>query len=355
MDIKQSTARDLMIFLTDSSDHITGKTGLTLTITASKNGAAFGSITPTVTERGNGFYSLALTTSHTDTLGDLALHITGTGADPADIILQVVANFTADVKSDTAAIISTLSTLVADIWAAGTRTLTSFGTLAADVWTNGTRTLTSFGTLIADIWTSATRSLTDKANFTLSAAYDPAKTAAQATNLATTDGKIDLIKAKTDNLPASPAATGDAMTLTAAYDAAKTAAQASALATVDGKIDIIDTNIDILLLRIPAEVANDADMQSVIAAIANIYSDMATDADMTTVLSNLSTLLSRIPAAAALDADMQTALDALLGRTLIDIATKKFRRYKRAGALLQEYDLTTTALTPDTYIERNPI
>jgi hypothetical protein len=37
---------------------------------------------------------------------------------------------------------------------------------------------------------------------------------------------IDAIKSKTDGLPASPAAMGDAMTLTAAYDAAKTAAQA---------------------------------------------------------------------------------------------------------------------------------
>lgn len=37
---------------------------------------------------------------------------------------------------------------------------------------------------------------------------------------------IAAVKAKTDNLPASPAATGDAMILTSAYDAAKTAAQA---------------------------------------------------------------------------------------------------------------------------------
>ena len=37
---------------------------------------------------------------------------------------------------------------------------------------------------------------------------------------------VAAIQAKTDNLPATPAATGDAMTLTAAYDAAKTAAQA---------------------------------------------------------------------------------------------------------------------------------
>ncbi len=77
--------------MVDSGDHITGKTGLTLTITASKNGAAFASISPTVTELATGWYSLALTTSHTDTLGDFALHITGTAADPTDIVDQVVA------------------------------------------------------------------------------------------------------------------------------------------------------------------------------------------------------------------------------------------------------------------------
>lgn len=36
-----------------------------------------------------------------------------------------------------------------------------------------------------------------------------------------TQASVDTIKAKTDNLPASPAATGDAMTLTSAYDFAK--------------------------------------------------------------------------------------------------------------------------------------
>jgi len=87
--LKQSTTRNLMVFLVDSTDHVTGKTGLTLTITASKDGAAFIAITPTVTERGTGWYNLALTTAHTDTLGDLALHITGTAADPLDLALQV--------------------------------------------------------------------------------------------------------------------------------------------------------------------------------------------------------------------------------------------------------------------------
>ena len=88
--ILHATAYDKSIFMVDSTDHVTGKTGLTLTITAGKAGGAFGAITPTVTERGNGWYTLSLTASHTDTLGDLALHITGTGADPTDLTCQIV-------------------------------------------------------------------------------------------------------------------------------------------------------------------------------------------------------------------------------------------------------------------------
>lgn len=88
--LKQSTARNVMALLVLASDGKTGATGLTLTITASKDGAAFASITPTVTERGNGWYNLALTTSHTDTLGDLSFHITSSGADPCDFKYTVV-------------------------------------------------------------------------------------------------------------------------------------------------------------------------------------------------------------------------------------------------------------------------
>lgn len=89
--LKQSTARNLMVFLTDSTDHVTGLAGATLTITLSKDGAAFGSITPTVTERGDGWYNIALTTAHTDTLGDLVLRATAAGADPIDLREQVFA------------------------------------------------------------------------------------------------------------------------------------------------------------------------------------------------------------------------------------------------------------------------
>jgi hypothetical protein len=94
--LKQSTAANVMVLLVDSTDHVTGKTGLTLTVTASKDGAAFASITPTVTERGVGWYLLSLTTTHTNTLGDLVLHVTGTGADPTDLLCRVIAVNLAD-------------------------------------------------------------------------------------------------------------------------------------------------------------------------------------------------------------------------------------------------------------------
>lgn len=119
--LKQSTAANVMVFMTDSADHVSGKASLTLTITASKDGAAFAAITPTVTERGSGWYSLALTTAHTDTLGDLALHVTATGADPSDLACRIVAgSLDADVSSrstyaggDTAGTTTLLSRLTA--------------------------------------------------------------------------------------------------------------------------------------------------------------------------------------------------------------------------------------------------
>jgi hypothetical protein len=66
-----------------------GVTGLTLTVTLSKAGAAYASISPTVTERGGGVYMVAYTTSHTDTAGALALRCTATGALPFDAIDQI--------------------------------------------------------------------------------------------------------------------------------------------------------------------------------------------------------------------------------------------------------------------------
>lgn len=90
-ELTQSTAANVMVFMADATNALAGLASLTLTITASKDGAAFGSISPTVTDRGNGWYNLALTSSHTDTLGDLALNITATGAVTQPVISRVIA------------------------------------------------------------------------------------------------------------------------------------------------------------------------------------------------------------------------------------------------------------------------
>jgi hypothetical protein len=87
--IPQSTsARALVFFMASSTDHVTGATGLSPTVTLSKNGGAFGAASGAVTEISSGWYQLAGNATDSNTLGALALHATATGADPADKSLQ---------------------------------------------------------------------------------------------------------------------------------------------------------------------------------------------------------------------------------------------------------------------------
>lgn len=91
--IKQSsTAQPLVFLLVSSTDKSTGVTGITPTVTISKNGGAFASPAGAVTEIANGFYKVAGNATDTNTLGPLILHATGTGADPRDMIYPVVAD-----------------------------------------------------------------------------------------------------------------------------------------------------------------------------------------------------------------------------------------------------------------------
>lgn len=100
--LKQSTSITVTVLVISSTDHIAGKTGLSagLTIYASKGGATPAPITPTTVEidatNTPGVYALTLTTTHTNTVGELQLHITGTGADPADYKWQVTARLPDD-------------------------------------------------------------------------------------------------------------------------------------------------------------------------------------------------------------------------------------------------------------------
>mgnify|MGYP006921418270 CR=1 FL=1 len=64
---------------------------MTPTVTLSKNGGSFASCAGTVTEIASGWYKVAGNATDTNTLGPLILHATGTGADPVDVVFEVVA------------------------------------------------------------------------------------------------------------------------------------------------------------------------------------------------------------------------------------------------------------------------
>lgn len=241
MEIKQSTARNLMVLMVDSADHVTGKTGLTLTITASKDGAAFASITPTVTERGDGWYSLALTTTHTNTLGDFCLHVTSSGADPTDARIEIVldlsgasvSSVTGAVGSVTAAVNVGLSTLE-QLWDAlvGDHTVSgSFGQRMARIPNAGAGangglptvnasnyvagiagTINTLDGIAAGIWNALTSGLTTVGSIGKLLVDN-------------VTASIAAVKAKTDNLPSDPA---DASDIAALIDALPTAAENAA-------------------------------------------------------------------------------------------------------------------------------
>ena len=151
---------------------------------------------------------------------------------------------------------------------------------------------------------------------------------------------MDAIKAKTDNLPASPAAVGSAMTLTSAYDAAKTAATQTS-------VDDLPTNSELATALASADDAtlaaisglnnlSSAQAQSAAAAALTAY-DPPTNAEMVartllaadyTVVSDLGTVqtgdsYARLgaPAGASIAADI-AGISAGTAPTVEDIDTR---------------------------------
>ena len=75
-----------VFFMADSADHVSPKTGLTVTAQRSIDGAAFGACANSVSEISAGFYTIDL--ADTDLNGDVvALKFTATGADQRSIII----------------------------------------------------------------------------------------------------------------------------------------------------------------------------------------------------------------------------------------------------------------------------
>lgn len=89
-----STAHPISFLMILASDHISGATGLvsgsSLTVTISKDGAAFAAPVGTITELADGWYTLAGNATDRGTLGEFKLHATGTGCDPCDVDCAIV-------------------------------------------------------------------------------------------------------------------------------------------------------------------------------------------------------------------------------------------------------------------------
>lgn len=91
--IKQSASYTKTFLMVRSGDHITGLIGSTsVTVNVSKAGASFASTNAVISEVGNGYYKAALTSTDTNTSGDLSYHFTdAANADPTDVVDQIIA------------------------------------------------------------------------------------------------------------------------------------------------------------------------------------------------------------------------------------------------------------------------
>ena len=238
-------------------------TGAAPSVTISKDGGAFTSATNTPAEIGNGYYYIDLTGTEMSVTNNVIIRATATGAQPTAVVWEP--------EQD----LSVLST-----FDPSTDTVTINATQAA--------------------------------------------TLATAAALTTVGDNVAAVKAKTDNLPATPAATGDAMMLTSAYDAAKTASQFNA-----------------------AQDAVTIDSASVAAVQSGLSTfNPATDA-VTIATAQASTL-----ATAAAQAAQTAALDKLDASILHWAATAStLTLYDNNGATIGVYDLTRDSSGNITAIE----
>lgn len=87
---QSTTTRPVILYMVLSSDHVTPATGKTVSVSISKNGAAFGAASGAVSELANGFYAWAGNATDRDTLGELAIRATATDCDASPMVLNIV-------------------------------------------------------------------------------------------------------------------------------------------------------------------------------------------------------------------------------------------------------------------------
>lgn len=91
MIFEKDSSHAIPFFLTASSDHVTGVTGASPTVTLSKNGGAFSAASGSASSLGSGWYALSAASSNFDTVGAVAVHVTASTSsiDNTDFIYTV--------------------------------------------------------------------------------------------------------------------------------------------------------------------------------------------------------------------------------------------------------------------------
>lgn len=89
-DITQGSSVNQTFILVSSTDHISPLLGATPIVLLSQNGGAFAPATGSVSEIGDGWYVITLSTTDTSVIGILSFHVTATGGDNTDFFVQVV-------------------------------------------------------------------------------------------------------------------------------------------------------------------------------------------------------------------------------------------------------------------------
>lgn len=116
---KLSTSRIITFSMKDATDFNTAEPGVTVSVSISKNGAAFAAAAGAVTELANGWYYITLSTADTNTLGDLAFRCTGTGCFPELFKIQIVSELPGQLSASG----------IQSIWDALTSALTTAGSI----------------------------------------------------------------------------------------------------------------------------------------------------------------------------------------------------------------------------------
>lgn len=89
--VLQSSTQGFYVFADDADAYGEGLAGLSITVSLSKSGGTFNTVSPAITDRGGGVYWIAPLAAHRDTLGEIAWRFTAAGAVIAPRFERVVA------------------------------------------------------------------------------------------------------------------------------------------------------------------------------------------------------------------------------------------------------------------------